>query len=542
MEKVIGKVVQSGIAIGRIKVFSSGEKNDIQYDIEDSEQEIKRVLDAISKAQAELQELYDAAIQKAGEEAALIFEVHGMMLEDEDYLDNIKEIISSEKKNAEYAVKQTAASFSEMFATMDDEYMSARAADIIDVSDRLIRVLSGKSGSGVKLSESTIIVAKDLTPSETIQLDRSMIEAFVTTEGSVTSHTSILARTMNIPALIQSDAKNYEEFDGKEAIVDASAGILIVDPDNETLEHYEKLKKAHEKEKEVLSSFIGKETRTADGRKINLYANVGNLDDISFAKENDAEGIGLFRSEFLFLGRNDYPTEEEQFQTYKQAAELMGDKKIIIRTCDIGADKKVDYFKLDEEENPALGYRAIRICLDRVDFFKTQLKAIYRAALYGNISIMYPMIISVDEIRRIKGIVEEVKRELKEANVPYKEDIEQGVMIETPAAAIISDILAKEVDFFSIGTNDLTQYTLAVDRQNPKLEATLDTHHQALIRLIEMTAQNAHDNGIWVGICGELGADLDLTETFLKIGIDELSVSPGMLLKLREKISSISIK
>ncbi len=532
-----GKAVQEGIAIGKIKVLSSGELEVKRYKIDNPAGEISRINAAIEEAKKQLQSMYENALAKAGEETAAIFEVHQMMLEDEDYLDSINSIVDNELVNGEYAVARSGEIFSDMFAQMDDEYMRARAADVKDISNRVVAILSGRNpDNDLNFSEKVILVAKDLTPSETVQLDKEKILAFVTIEGSSTSHTAILARTMNIPALIQVKFENIEALEGEYAIVDAKQGEFIVAPDDDVLAQKSKILKEEIEQSELLQRYKGIETITKSGKKIKLYANVGNIGDIAFAQKNDAEGVGLFRSEFIYLGRDDYPSEEEQFQIYKQAVQLMGKKRVIIRTCDIGADKQVDYFNLEREENPALGYRAIRICLDRVDFFKTQLKALYRASVYGNMAIMYPMITSLDEVRRIKKIVAEVKEDLDKLDIPYNSNIEQGIMIETPAAALISDELAKEVDFFSVGTNDLTQYTLAADRQNAKLEETIDIHHPAILKLIELAAKNAHENGKWIGICGELGGDLSLTDRFIDMGIDELSVSPAKILKLRKKI------
>ncbi len=538
MLELQGKLVQEGIAIGKIKVLSNKEPEIKREKIVDATAEIQRINDAIDKAKDQLQNLYEDALKKASEDTAAIFEVHQMMLEDEDYIDSINNIVESEMVNGEYAVARSGEIFSDMFASMDDEYMQARAADVKDISNRVVSILMGKNtNNDMSFKDKVILLAKDLTPSETVQLDKDKILAFVTVEGSLTSHTAILARTMNIPALIQVAIDDIDVLDGKNAVVDAKAGRLIVEPDSEILKEKEKLLKEEEEQAEVLQKYKGLETVTKDGRKVHLYGNVGSIGDIAFAQQNDAEGIGLFRSEFLYLGRDNYPSEEEQFQVYKQALQLMGKKKVVIRTCDIGADKQVDYFNLDKAENPAFGYTAIRICLDRVHFLKTQLRALFRASVYGNLSIMYPMITSISEVHKIKEIVNDVKHELEEVGVPFRDNIEQGIMIETPAAALISDELAKEVDFFSVGTNDLTQYTLAVDRQNAKLETTTDIHHPAILKLIEMAAKNAHDNGIWIGICGELGADMELTQKFMDMEIDELSVSPGKILKLRKKIS-----
>lgn len=540
MNTVNGKSVQQGVAIARIKVYKRAGEVVSRVKINDTAKETVRLLKALDETKNQLQELYESALKSAGEDAAAIFEVHQMMLEDEDFLESIKNIIENESVNAEYAVAVTGDNFSKMFASMDDEYMRARSADIKDISLRILKVLSGQKDTDMTgLSDKVILLADDLSPSETVQMDKSKIGAFVTVHGSVTSHTAILARTMNIPALVNAGIDNIDELDGKEAIVDGSLGILIVEPSDEIRLDYEKKLVELENQKKLLASLKGKPTVTKDGRKINLYANVGSIGDIAFAQSSDAEGIGLFRSEFIYLGKDDYPTEEEQFQIYKQALQLMGKKKVVIRTCDIGADKQIGYFNLDKEDNPALGFRAIRICLTRQDFFKTQLRALFRASVYGNLAIMYPMIVSMDEIIKIKEIVSQVKSELDELGVPYSKTLEQGIMIETPAAALISDELAKEVDFFSVGTNDLTQYTLAMDRQNSKLDSLYDKRHPAILKLIKMAADNAHANGKWIGICGELGADLELTKTFIDMGIDELSVSPGMILKLREKIINL---
>ena len=532
--------MQAGISIAKIKVYKKAGELVTRTKISDVQSEIARVDTAIEKTVEQLQALYEKALDTVGEDSAAIFEVHQMMLQDEDYVDSIKNIIDSEEVNAEYAVSVTGDNFSEMFASMDDEYMQARSADVKDISARLVKTLSGTQDTDMsEVTGKVILLADDLSPSETIQMDKSKIAAFVTANGSVTSHTAILARTMNIPALVNADIDNINLYDGMDAIIDGGLGKLIIEPTAELSAKYETKILEAEKQKKLLLELKGKPTITLSGKKINLYANVGNIGDIAYAQTNDAEGIGLFRSEFIYLGKNDYPTEEEQFQIYKQAVQLMGKKRIIIRTCDIGADKQIDYFNLDKEDNPALGFRAIRICLTRVDFFKTQLRALFRAGVYGNLSIMYPMIVSLDEIKKIKTIVAEVQAELEEQQIPFAKDIEQGIMIETPAAAIISDVLAKEVDFFSVGTNDLTQYTLAMDRQNAKLDSLYDKHHPAILALIKMAADNAHANGNWIGICGELGADLELTEQFINMGIDELSVSPGAILSIREKIRQL---
>ncbi|SHO45260.1 phosphoenolpyruvate--protein phosphotransferase [Anaerocolumna xylanovorans] len=540
MQKISGKSVQNGTAIGKIKVYTKIGTPVKRIHVNNAVAEILRVEKAVNQAIMDLQNLYKIAVNGAGEDSAAIFEVHQMMLEDEDYNDSIRNIIEHENVNAEFAVARTNEIFSDIFASMEDEYMKARAIDIKDISNRLIHILTGEEENILSdLKEKVILIADDLTPSETVQLEKSMILAFVTVHGSLTSHTAILARTMNIPALISVPIENINELDGKIGIIDGKEAVLYIEPDDNTIEFYEKAVLEEEVQKKLLLELRGKPTVTSDGKEIHLCANVGNIGDIAFAQSNDADGIGLFRSEFIYLGSKDYPTEEEQFQMYKQALQLMEKKKVIIRTCDIGADKQVDYFCMDKEENPALGYRAIRICLDRVDFFKTQLRALFRAAVFGSLSIMYPMIISLDEVKRIKEIVSEVQTELETSGIPYAKHVEQGIMIETPAAALISDELAREVDFFSVGTNDLTQYTLAIDRQNGKLDSLYDKHHRAILSLIKMAADNAHANGKWIGICGELGSDLELTKTFLDMGIDELSVSPGMILKVRKRIMEL---
>ena len=530
-----GKSVYKGIAMGPIVVLK---KNDYQVKrtrIEDAEAEAARVDVALKASQEQLQKLYDKAVKEVGEASAAIFEVHQMMLEDEDYLEAIQNMIRTEQVNAEYAVAVTGDNFAEMFASMDDDYMKARSADIKDISERLVRNLSGQGDVDLSSIEPSVIVADDLSPSETVQMDKDKILAFVTVHGSTNSHTAILARMMNIPALIGVKMDLEELQTGMTAVVDGFGGKVTFEPDEELKAQTEARMQEEEEKLKLLQELKGKENITLDGRKINIYANIGSVADIGYVMENDAGGIGLFRSEFLYLGRNDFPTEEEQFQAYKQAVQMMAGKKVIIRTLDIGADKQVDYFNLGNEDNPAMGYRAIRICLKQPEIFKTQLRALFRASMFGNISIMYPMIISVDEVKRIKEITEEVKNELKAGGVTFN-DVEQGIMIETPAAALISDELAKEVDFFSIGTNDLTQYTLAIDRQNSKIDDFFNPHHPAVLRMIKMVIDNAHKNNIWVGICGELGADTDLTPVFLKMGIDELSVSPSAILKVRKKI------
>lgn len=527
-----GKSVFSGIAIGKISIFQKADTSVKRFHVEDVEAEVKRVDEAKATALAQLQKLYDKAVQEVGESGAAIFEVHQMMMEDGDYLDSISNIIRTEGVNAEYAVATTGDNFASMFASMDDDYMRARAADVKDISDRLVRVLSGHGDGDMEASEPSIIVAEDLAPSETVQMDKSKVLAFVTRKGSSNSHTAILARTMNIPALI--NIEYDDSVNGMMAIVDGKNGTLILEPDEKTLKKYQELKDEELRQRTMLRELKGKQTETKSGRKLHLYANIGSTADVASVLANDAEGIGLFRSEFIYLEKDNYPTEEEQFQIYKTVAQNMAGKKVIIRTLDIGADKQIDYFNMAHEENPAMGYRAIRICLDRPEVFKTQLRALFRAAMFGNISIMYPMIISVKEVLQIKEIVAEVKKELTEQGIPFKDDVEQGVMIETPAAVMISDLLAKEVDFFSIGTNDLTQYTLAIDRQNAKLDNIYDSHHEAVLRMIKMVVDNAHKEGIWAGICGELGADTTLTERFVEMGLDELSVSPTFVLPVRK--------
>ena len=530
-----GKSVFGGIAIGHLCVYKKGEQQVTRQKIEDVEAEVKRFQDAKEAAQAQLGELYDKAVKEVGEANAAIFEMHQMLLEDEDYQDSVENIIRTQQVNAEYATAVTSDHFSSMFAEMDDDYMKERAADIRDISERVIANLSGENKSKVVTDEPVIILADDLAPSETVQLEKDKVLSFVTVHGSVNSHTAILARTMGIPALVSTKMELTDDLDGKLAVVDGNHGMIYVEPDAETMEKMEALKKEEEEKKELLQTFKNKESVTLDGKKVLTYANIGNVKDLALVLQNGAEGIGLFRSEFLYLESETYPTEEEQFEVYKKVAETMAGKRVIIRTLDIGADKQADYFELAKEENPAMGVRAIRICLTRPEIFKTQLRALFRASAFGNIAIMYPMITSLSEIAQIKAIVEEVKAELDADNVPYGTP-EQGIMIETPAAATISDLLAEEVDFFSIGTNDLTQYTLAIDRQNQSLDSFFDAHHIAVLRMINQTIQNAHKAGIWCGICGELGADSDLTELFLAMGIDELSVSPGRLLTIRRLI------
>lgn len=528
-----GKSVYKGIAMGPIVVLKKDDYQVKRTRIEDPEAEVKRVDAALEKSKEQLQKLYDKAVKEVGEASAAIFEVHQMMLEDDDYLEAIQNTIRTEQVNAEYAVATTGDNFAEMFASMDDDYMKARSADIKDISERLVRNLSGQEDTDLSSIDPSVIVADDLSPSETVQMDKDKILAFVTVHGSTNSHTAILARMMNIPALIGVPMDLDELKAGMTAVVDGFEGTVTFDPDEEIKAQTEKRMEEEAEKLRLLQELKGKENVTLDGHKINIYANIGSVGDIGYVLENDAGGIGLFRSEFLYLGRNDFPTEEEQFQAYKQAVQMMAGKKVIIRTLDIGADKQVDYFNLGNEDNPALGYRAIRICLTQPDIFKTQLRALLRAAVYGNLSIMYPMITSTEEVKKIYEIVAEVETELKEQEIQYKLP-EQGIMIETPAAAIISDKLAEMVDFFSIGTNDLTQYTLALDRQNAKLDDFYNPHHEAILRMIQMVVDNAHKCGKWAGICGELGADATLTEQFVRMGVDELSVAPSMILKLRK--------
>lgn len=530
-----GKSVINGVAIGKIFIYKRGEQQVKRVKVEDTKSELARFRTAQQEAIKQLQDLYEASVKSIGEASAAIFEIHQMMLQDDGFVEAIENIIQTQSVNAEYAVAATSDNFYKMFSDMEDDYMRERAADVKDISERLLTVLNGKSAGMEKLSEPVIIAADDLAPSETVQLDKEKVLAFVTVHGSLNSHTAILAKTMNIPALIGTPIPLDGTVDGKTAIVDGAKGILYVEPEEEILAQMQERKKAEEEQKELLLALRGKENITLDGRKIKLYANIGNSKDLAMVLQNDAGGIGLFRSEFLYLEKKDYPTEEEQFAVYKTVAETMAGKKVIIRTLDIGADKQADYFKLAHEENPAMGLRAIRICLTRPEVFKTQLRALFRASAYGNIAIMYPMIISVDEVRRIKEVVAEVKKELEEQHIEYGE-VEQGIMVETPAAVMMSGELAEEVDFFSIGTNDLTQYTLAIDRQNPELDAFYDSHHPAVLRMIKMVVDNAHKAGIWAGICGELGADTSLTQEFLKMGVDELSVSPGRILPIRKII------
>ena len=533
MQYFQGKSVYKGIVMGPVAVLK---KNDYQVKrarIEDPEAEVKRVKEAVEVSKKQLGRLYDKAVREVGEASAAIFEVHQMMLEDEDYLESMENMIRIELVNAEYAAAATGDNFAEMFAAMDDEYMKARSADVKDISERLVRNLSGEGDNDLSSMEPSIIVADDLSPSETVQMDKEKILAFVTVHGSTNSHTAILARMMNIPALIGVPMDLNGLKTGMTAVVDGFSGQVIFEPEEDVQKETEKRMQEEAEKQKLLEELKGKENVTPDGRKINIYANIGSVGDLGYVMENDAGGIGLFRSEFLYLGRNDFPTEEEQFQAYKQAVQTMAGKKVIIRTLDIGADKIVEYFNLGKEENPALGYRAIRICLKQPEIFKAQLRALFRAAVYGNLSVMYPMITSTEEVEKIYAIVAEVEEELKKQEVQYKIP-EQGIMIETPAAVMISDRLAEMVDFFSIGTNDLTQYTLAIDRQNEQLDDFYNPHHEAVLRMIRMVVENAHKCGKWAGICGELGADLTLTEQFVRMGVDELSVAPSMILKLRK--------
>lgn len=537
MEVIQGKSIYAAIALGKIQSFLKQDYSITRLTVSDIKAEVLRFESALQTAKAQLQTLYNQAISQVGNEHAQIFEIHMMMLEDDDYLGSIYHLIRDQKTNAEYAIRQTSDNFSTMFASMDDEYMQARSTDVIDISDRLLSILFGTQEQ-LFLTEPVILMADDLSPSETIQLDKTNLLALVLRHGSANSHTAILARTMGIPALVGIDIR--EEWNGQTAIVNGHSGQLILSPSDDVLTQMTVQMENEQKNKELLKQLKGKETITKDGKKINLYANIGHINDCKDAISQDAEGIGLMRSEFIYMEASDYPSEEEQFQIYKTIAESMAGKKVIIRTLDIGADKQADYFKLDREENPAMGLRAIRVCLTKQDVFKTQLRAILRASVYGNISIMLPMIISLQEIQKAKDILHLAKNELNEQSLPYK-DIDLGIMIETPAAVMISDLLAEEVDFFSIGTNDLSQYTLAIDRQNHLLDPFFDSQHEAILRMIEMTVKNGHDHGIWVGICGELAADPRLTERFIKIGVDELSVSPSYLLGLRKQIRDLSI-
>mgnify|MGYP002517590779 FL=1 len=535
MREYSGKSVYGGIAIGPIKVIKKDNSQVKRIHITDTESEVNRFVQAKQNSKEQLEKLYEKAVLEVGEANAAIFDIHNMMLDDLDYIESIENVIRTQSVNAEYAVALTGDNFSEMFSAMDDDYMKARASDVKDISERIIRNLAKIEDINSSFDESVIIVADDLAPSETVQLDKEKVLSFVTVHGSSNSHTAILAKTMNIPSVINCPVEIDSDIDGAFGIVDGYNGKLYIEPDESIISAMKKRQQEDVEKQKLLFTLKGKSNTTLDGKEIKLYGNIGNLKDLASVFINDGDGIGLFRSEFIYLERNDFPSEEEQFQIYKVAAETLAGKKLIIRTLDIGADKQAGYFNLGSEENPAIGYRAIRICLKQPDIFKTQLRAIYRASAFGNISIMYPMIISVDEVKRIKEITEEVKNELKAGGVTFN-DVEQGIMIETPAAALISDELAKEVDFFSIGTNDLTQYTLAIDRQNSKIDDFFNPHHPAVLRMIKMVIDNAHKNNIWVGICGELGADTDLTPVFLKMGIDELSVSPSAILKVRKKI------
>ena len=536
MITISGKSVFGGVSIGKILFYQRNDKAIKRERVDDVDAEWKRFQDAKDTAVEQLKGLYEKALEDVGEANAMIFEIHQMMLEDLDYLESIENIIRTQEVNAEYAVATTADNFAAMFSAMEDAYMQGRAADVKDVSERVLNILSGADTGIREMNEPCIIAADDLAPSETVQLDKSKVLGFATMYGSSNSHTAILARTMNIPAVIGLGEDLKAEYNGKDAIIDGFTGTLYIEPDEETMKAMQEKQAKDLEQRALLEQLKGKENVTKSGQKINVYANIGNVSDLGAVLKNDAGGIGLFRSEFLYLENSDFPTEEQQFAVYKKVAESMAGKKVIIRTLDIGADKQVDYFGLDKEENPALGYRAIRICLTRPEIFKTQLRALYRAAVFGNISIMFPMIISVKEVQKIKEIIAEVKEELKSEGIPYKEDVELGIMIETPASVMVSRELAKEVDFFSVGTNDLTQYTLAIDRQNSKLDEFYDPHHPAVLRMIRMAAESAHAEGAWIGICGELGADLELTEEFLKMGLDELSVSPSMVLPLRNRI------
>ena len=540
MNKYTGKSVFGGIAIGKIMVYEKGEHQVKRVKVTDAEAEKNRYYEAVEIAFKQLGELHDKALREVGEANAAIFEIHQMMLEDDDYKESVEHIIESQMVNAEYAIAQTGDNFSQMFAAMDDEYMRGRAADVKDITERLLGILSGNTESGVDADEPVIMVAEDLAPSETVQMDKSKILSFVTQKGSVNSHTAILARTMGIPALIGSDIVIDESLNGKLAVVDGTNGVVYVEPDEATLSAMQEEQRKDNEKKALLQELKGKEDVTLDGKKIKLYSNIGNIKDLANVIANDAAGIGLFRSEFIYLESDTFPTEEEQFNIYRTVAESMAGKPVIIRTLDIGADKQCDYFGLDKEDNPALGLRAIRICLTRPEIFKTQLRALYRASAYGNISIMYPMIISEQEVDKIKVIENEVKAELTEQGIEFGNP-KSGIMIETPAAVIMSRQLAKKVDFFSIGTNDLTQYTLAIDRQNTKLDDFYDAHHPAILAMIRMVVENAHAESIWAGICGELGADTTLTEEFLKMGVDELSVSAGKVLAVRKVIRETRI-
>lgn len=534
-----GKAVYKGIVQGKIAVWKKQEQQVKRIKVTDTEAELLRLENAIAKTMQQLQQLYDRAVKEVGETSAAIFEIHQMMLEDEDYLEAIHNMIQTEQVNAEYATAVTGDNFSQMFAAIEDEYMQARSADVADISNRLVRNLMGEEELDFAKMEPAIIIADDLSPSETVQMDKEKILAIVTVHGSANSHTAILARTMNIPALIGVPLDIEKIHTGMFAVVDAFKGQMILEPTEEVCKQTEERSRQEKEQRELLNTLKGKESITRDGYRVHLYANIGSAADVGYVLENDAEGIGLFRSEFLYLGREDFPSEEEQFEVYKQVVRTMAGKKVIIRTLDIGADKQADYFHLDKEENPAMGYRAIRICLKRPEIFKTQLRALFRAAVFGNLSVMYPMITSTEEIEKIQKITAQVQAELEREKIPYKVP-EQGIMIETPAAVMISDELAEMVDFFSIGTNDLTQYTLAIDRQNDTLDEFYNAHHKAILRMIQMVIENAHKAGKWVGICGELGVDTELTETFVKMGVDELSVTPSMILKIRKIIREIS--
>ena len=541
MQVYKGKSVFGGVAIGKIYVYQKGEQQVRRKHISDTQSEKERYHQAMEIAMAQLGELYEKAKEEVGEANAAVFEVHQMMMEDDDFIESVEHIIDNQQVNAEYAVAITGDNFAQMFAAMDDEYMQGRAADVKDISERLITVLNGGASGGIQSDEPVIVLADDLAPSETVQMDKDKVLSFVTVHGSLNSHTAILARTMSIPALVSTGMELTEDLDGKMAIVDGSNGCIYVDPDEETLEGMQESIRKEQEQKELLHKLKGKENVTLDGQKVMLYANIGNIKDLAMVRQNDAGGIGLFRSEFIYLESEDFPTEEEQFLIYRQVAETMAGKRVIIRTLDIGADKKCDYFEMEEEENPAMGCRAIRICLTRPEIFKTQLRALLRASAFGNIAIMYPMITSMWEVKKIKEIVEEVKQELTEQGIGFGNPL-QGIMIETPAAVMLSEALAKEVDFFSIGTNDLTQYTLAIDRQNEKLDDFYDSHHPAVLEMIRMVTENAHKAGIWAGICGELGADLELTQEFLAMGVDELSVSPGRILPIRKIILETNVE
>ncbi len=536
MVTLYGKSVYKDICIGKLSYYAGKESTVTQYQIEDSESEIAKYNEANKKAVEQLTMLYDKALHEVGEADAAIFETHKMMLEDSEYQKAIENLISKEKINAAYAISVTGKQFAKMFQDMDNDYMRGRAADVQDVSDRLIKILLNETEDGNLFEEPVILAARDLTPSDTLQFPKEKLLGFMLEQGSANSHTAILARSMGIPALVSVQSLCLEKYDGHQVILDGENDVAYIDPDEETYAEYEKKVALLSKKKKKLQNLKGKETITHSGRKIRLYANAGSLNDIDNAIENDAEGIGLFRSEFLYLENSDFPTEEQQFEAYKQVLEKMGDRQVIIRTLDIGADKKTEYFKLEDEENPAMGYRALRICLTRPEIFKTQLRALYRAGCHGNLAIMIPMVISLEEIQMVREIISQVQQELKQEKIPYKEDVELGIMIETPAAALISDKLAKEVDFFSIGTNDLSQYTMAIDRQNQNLQHFFNPHHEAVFKLIEMSIKAIHDEGKWAGICGELGADFDVTEKLIKMGIDEFSVSPGILLEMRKKI------